>query len=539
MTTDRGSQPKPSTHSAQLPIATPPLKGSIGGKPGNGNGNGSGTPGQLRTARPDDLAPSTNLELGPRFVLPTGDGVRQVTLPGDAERPVFVLTMARSGSTLLRFILDSHPDLACPAETNIGPACFGLARLWDMLDPSPESAAKEYAPNEVSPELPPDAAASIRRAVDDVYGPYIARHGKRRWCDKSLDSAKMAELLAQLYPAAQFICLYRHCMDVVVSALDAAPWGLNGYGFEPYVMATPGNAVLAAARCWLDQTKAIIEFQDKYPDRCHGIRYEDLVTRPEEITEDLFGFLGVAAAPGITDTCLAQPRDARGPGDHKIWFTSRISADSLGQGTKIPIQLLPPEFLKNLNETLDQLAYRQIDDAWRARSGPIDPRADVTPETSVDELERHDAEFDAAVAVITGRLAGISRQQAIDLAERWPEAAQRTLCVAVEPPVAGAGGRRRCTLSCEDGVLVIRQDEEPPADAVTFAAAAATWLALLGGTANMAAELRANRLRFLDPSADSPHRRSQPTVTQLLAHLLGVAASGDFSTAKVPNPTER
>jgi hypothetical protein len=40
---------------------------------------------------------------------------------GDARRPIFVLTVARSGSTLLRFILDSHPDLACPPETNIGP----------------------------------------------------------------------------------------------------------------------------------------------------------------------------------------------------------------------------------------------------------------------------------------------------------------------------------------------------------------------------------------------------------------------------------
>jgi hypothetical protein len=30
------------------------------------------------------------------------------------DGPVIVLTMARSGSTLLRFILDSHPELTCP-----------------------------------------------------------------------------------------------------------------------------------------------------------------------------------------------------------------------------------------------------------------------------------------------------------------------------------------------------------------------------------------------------------------------------------------
>src|SRR6202035_2611623 len=41
---------------------------------------------------------------------------------GAAERcgaPVFVLCMGRSGSTLLRFLLDAHPELACPPETSL------------------------------------------------------------------------------------------------------------------------------------------------------------------------------------------------------------------------------------------------------------------------------------------------------------------------------------------------------------------------------------------------------------------------------------
>jgi len=36
-----------------------------------------------------------------------------------AADPVFVLCNVRSGSTLLRFGLDAHPDLACPPETNL------------------------------------------------------------------------------------------------------------------------------------------------------------------------------------------------------------------------------------------------------------------------------------------------------------------------------------------------------------------------------------------------------------------------------------
>jgi hypothetical protein len=272
-----------------------------------------------------------------------GPAIRTVAVPADADRPVFVLTVARSGSTLLRFILDSHPDLACPPETGVGQACLGLARLWEILCPSPESAGGDFKPGEVPARLTPRAAASIRAAVGEVYGGYVAQRGKRRWCDKSLDSAQLAGLLAYLYPAAQFVCLYRHGMDVVLSAIEAAPWGLNGYGFDPYVMGSPGNLVVAAARCWRDQTRAIADFQDGHLDRCHGIRYEDLVTDPEAVAGGLFDFLGVARVPGITAACFAQAHDPRGAGDHKIWFTSQVSRESLGRGSRVPPQLLPPE----------------------------------------------------------------------------------------------------------------------------------------------------------------------------------------------------
>ena len=50
------------------------------------------------------------------------------------ESPVFVLTSSRSGSTLLRFILDSHPELACPPETTVASACASLLRSWAVLE---------------------------------------------------------------------------------------------------------------------------------------------------------------------------------------------------------------------------------------------------------------------------------------------------------------------------------------------------------------------------------------------------------------------
>jgi hypothetical protein len=57
-------------------------------------------------------------------------------MPMDRDSPVFILTASRSGSTLLRFILDSHPDLARPPETLIGSSCAAMLHLFDSLEHS-------------------------------------------------------------------------------------------------------------------------------------------------------------------------------------------------------------------------------------------------------------------------------------------------------------------------------------------------------------------------------------------------------------------
>jgi protein-tyrosine sulfotransferase len=145
--------------------------------------------------------------------------------------PVFVLCMGRSGSTLLRLILDTHPDLACPPETNIPALCSQLAVVWSLIEGAPLSLQRGDAP----PAIPDAAIAGIRTTMDLMTVPYLERRGKKRYCDKSLGTARFAELLTRIYPAARFICLFRHPLDMISSGLEACPWGLNGYGFDPYI----------------------------------------------------------------------------------------------------------------------------------------------------------------------------------------------------------------------------------------------------------------------------------------------------------------
>jgi protein-tyrosine sulfotransferase len=442
--------------------------------------------------------------------------------PGRARPgPVIVLTMARSGSTLLRFIMDSHPELGCPPETSLGSACFALARMWDLLEPAPEVARDDFRPRQVPARVSGAAADSIRSVLGDVYGRYLARRGKRRWCDKSLDNIGVADLLADLYPDAQFVCLYRHCLDVIVSAVEACPWGLGGYGFDQYLAASMGNSVAAVTMCWLERTRPIIQFQEKHPDRCHGIRYEDLVTDPEQVAGALFDFLGVQQVPGITAACLATEHDIRGPGDHKIWFTTSISRDSLGQGIRVPLAALPPDLLIQVNQTLAQLDYRLVDEHWPT-AGPLDPRTPAGPAaaTSTGEQGRADPEIAAAAEALSARLAAAAARPA-ELAVQWPAAASRQFTLLVGSAWRD-GPTEGWAVSCLDSVLSVRDVAVPDPASVAIAATGATWLAILAGQVNLAAEMLAGRLRISHPDGEAsanPH-------TQLLAvaRLLGLGA---------------
>ena len=70
-----------------------------------------------------------------------GDGGGGSGRAGDD--PVFVLCAGRSGSTLLRFLLDAHPDLACPPETRLPWLARQLATAWTVIEdagPSGQSA---------------------------------------------------------------------------------------------------------------------------------------------------------------------------------------------------------------------------------------------------------------------------------------------------------------------------------------------------------------------------------------------------------------
>jgi protein-tyrosine sulfotransferase len=285
------------------------------------------------------------------------------------DSPVFVLCTGRSGSTLLRFLLDAHPDLACPPETRLPWLCTQLASAWSVIEDAPMPSGRAgQAP------VPQPVIHGLRRSLTPMMTSYLARRGKKRYCDKSIGGAQHAGLLRQVWPGAKFVCLYRHPMDVIGSGIEASPWGLGSYGFESYVAASPGNIVAALARYWADYAGAILAAEAELGEDCLPVRYEDLVTDPEEQAERLFEFVGVAPVPGITERCFTAERQRFGPGDYKIWNTTGVTASSVGRGWQVPARLIPAELLAVVNDVAEQLGYVQIDQSWGVGSPPADLR---------------------------------------------------------------------------------------------------------------------------------------------------------------------
>lgn len=444
--------------------------------------------------------------------------------------PVFVLCHGRSGSTLLRFLLDAHPDFACPPETNLPALCAQLATVWSLIEGAPLSANRGDEP----PVVPEAAIAGIRETTARMTGAYLTRRGKTRYCDKSLGTARYAELLLRVYPGAKFICLYRHPMDVIASGMEACPWGLDGYGFDSYIATTPGNMVLALARYWSDGASQILATEEKFPGHCVRVRYEDLVADPERAAEAIFTFLGAPAAPGISAGCFSADRERFGPGDHKIWHTSAITPGSVGRGWSIPASLIVPQVLDSINDLADKLGYLPVDGGWGTSAPPADlrvPQAGTlaagcgAPARSQAVGPADGAKTASMSGPVLSELLGSRLRASLeradpDITARWERWGSET-AVAVWVPADPGQPAEHWLIDLKNRAVTFTTGAAQDSSDWDVVGSAAAWEQVIAGTLNLSAALRACKLRYCASEETRDPMAGEARIT-ILADLLGI-----------------
>lgn len=204
----------------------------------------------------------------------------------------FVVGVARSGTTLLRMMLDAHPALAIPPETHFVPRTIDMMRrpaagASDGRDAAArlERAVAEIVRRAQWPDLGIPAAelaavadsaprATAGQLVRAVFLIYARRAGKPRWGDKTPPYLeRMADIHAEL-PEARFVHVVRDGRDVALSAIPL--W------FGP-------TDVVDAARQWSSRIAAAREQARDLP--YLELRYEDLVRDPAGELRRLCAFL--------------------------------------------------------------------------------------------------------------------------------------------------------------------------------------------------------------------------------------------------------
>lgn len=222
-----------------------------------------------------------------------------------ADQRFLILGFPRSGTTVLSQLLDAHPEISCPPETNL---FSGAGRFLA------EQTAVEGPPIGVLAGL-----AFVDIAAEDVLAPLrdflFAFHDRIAgdapiWVEKTATDIFHVEALEPLLVGhARFVVLVRHPLDVIASNHDLAE--VMGAQLPEIFELTRGvnGPFDGYARAWLDRMTAVSAFVERHPDACHVLRYEDLMAAPEARLDELFRFMGAAPCAGkVLKTAFAQPK---------------------------------------------------------------------------------------------------------------------------------------------------------------------------------------------------------------------------------------
>ena len=208
--------------------------------------------------------------------------------------PFFIVGCPRSGTTLLRLMLDSHPSLAIPDESSF----IVDLRGWRGGGRSPAVALERALahprfsrwgldPAVVRRMAAAASPSSYAEAMRVMFAAYAASQRKSRWGDKTAIHVAHIPLLAKLFPTAQFIHLIRDGREVAVSSAER-DWGPR----------TPIAGALLWRR-WVGTARAA--GQRLEPERYLEVRLEQLIATPESVLRGICDFLGEQFAPEMLE----------------------------------------------------------------------------------------------------------------------------------------------------------------------------------------------------------------------------------------------
>src|SRR3954465_8395214 len=184
------------------------------------------------------------------------------------EAPVFVMCTVRSGSTLLRVLLDSHSQIHSPHEMHLKDISVKVREGY------PERALREVGLDD----------ERLRFLLwDRVLHRELTEHGGRILVNKTPSDVFIVDEILRCWPDARFIYLLRHPAAIAQSRQNARPQ----------------DSAERNAEMLRRYAQALENARQEHPGIT--VRYEDLTADPERVTRELCEFLGVAWGSAMLD----------------------------------------------------------------------------------------------------------------------------------------------------------------------------------------------------------------------------------------------
>lgn len=183
------------------------------------------------------------------------------------DRPVFIVGAQRSGTTLVRLLLDAHPSISIGPETSfLQHIAQGAARATGTDRPRKRQDTYAVDRQQIEVEL---AAAWGR-----VFHAHAKANGAARWGDKTPVHRFHGSRIRRLFPDSQIIAVVRHPAAV---ALSRARWGYD---------------VRETVRDWASTVRHHATDAEGFgPRRFQLVRYEDLLADPRGTMGRVLEFL--------------------------------------------------------------------------------------------------------------------------------------------------------------------------------------------------------------------------------------------------------
>lgn len=281
------------------------------------------------------------------------------------KSPVFIIGSHRSGSTLLRYLIDTHPRIACPPETKLVGAIDAFFRYPQTL-----------IALETLGFTREDVLRRLRSFLEAILTEYSGKQGKQRWVEKTPNNFRYLAMIDEIFDrTAIYIVIVRHPLDCITSLVEF--FLTMSQHYDPDIsrhFRIYGESNIALAQYWKTVYETIHTFAAGIQERVWLVQYEQLTASPSVTLQELLGFLNEEYCPELLNRALIAPHTS-GYEDSKILSTRRIHTDSVGRWRELP-DSQAHMLWRLVSDTAEKYGYVDLDrmvDPHECECSPFSP----------------------------------------------------------------------------------------------------------------------------------------------------------------------